>query len=162
MTVIYWTLGVALVVVTGFFGWATTLPAETSASRTVRIETNMNKVFSLVTDIGNQSAWRSDVNRVEVTNDGTAWVEHTKQGQALSFRGERKEPGFYVISFTSPQGFSGEWEGRFVADGDSTTLEITETVRTNGLFGRAMARLFATAGAHIDLYLRDLTLAAEA
>ncbi len=161
-TIIYGVLGVLAVAVLGGIAWAMTLPAETTASRSTRIAAPIDKVFGLVTDIDGQAGWRRDVERVEIVDAGASWTEHTTRGMAIDFREERKEPGLYAISFTSPQGFSGRWEGRFAPDGDGTAVDITETVRTDGFVARVMGRLFAPPGAHIDLYLGDLKDAAEA
>ena len=156
MTVLYWLIGIFAIVVVGFFGWAMTLPKEVSASRTALIEAQVDDVFALVTNVSDQSAWRSDVGAVEVSADGTSWVENTTQGIEITFREETKEPGLYIIAYSSPQGFTGHWEGRFVDENGATRVDIVETTRTEGLFARAMARIFTPAGAHIDLYLKDL------
>ena len=156
MTVLYWLIGILAIIVVGFFGWAMTLPQEASASRTALIDAPVDDVFALITDVGNQSTWRSDVGTVEVSDDGKSWVENTSQGIEITFREETKEHGLYIITYSSPQGFTGHWEGRFGDENGATRVDIVETTRTEGLFTRAMARIFAPAGAHIDLYLNDL------
>jgi len=159
MAVVYWIIGIGVIAAFGFFGWAMTLPKEVSASRDAVIDAPIEVVFTRVTDVGNQQAWRSDVGRVDVADDGATWVEHTSQGIEIAFREEEKRPGFYAISFQSPQGFSGRWEGHFEKNGECTRVSITETIRTEGFFARVMARIFAPPGAHIDLYLNDLAQA---
>ena len=156
MTPLYWLIGIIAIIGVGFFGWAMALPKEASATRTALIEAPVDKVFTVVMDVGNQSSWRSDVGTVEISENGTSWVENTTQGIEIAFQEEKKEPGLYVISYTSPQGFTGHWEGRFVDEDGATRVNIIETTRTEGLVARAMARIFAPAGAHIDLYLNDL------
>lgn len=160
MTWAYALASAAALAVAGFTGWAASLPAEATASRTALIAAPVERVFALATDVAGQAAWRRDVARVEVAPGGAEWVEHTRQGLAIAFREERREPGLYAIAFASPQGFSGRWEGRFAAEAGATRVEVVETVRTEGLIARAMARFFAPAGAHVDLWLQDLAAAA--
>ncbi|MBD0865604.1 MAG: SRPBCC family protein [Rhodobacteraceae bacterium] len=90
-----------------------TLPEQVSASRTIVIQAPVEKVFALATDIGNQGAWRSDIAHVDLSQDGTSWVETTSQGIKIAFREQEKQQGIYIITYESPQGFTGHWEGRF-------------------------------------------------
>lgn len=144
-----------------FFGWALSLPQETTATRSTLIDAPQELVFRIATDVGNQAAWRSDVADVRVFKGGVRWIETTSQGFEITFVEQAKDTERYVISYESAQGFSGQWEGRFTAEGDATRAQITETTQTIGLLRRAMARIFAPPGSHIDLWLNDLTTAAE-
>jgi len=156
MTALYWILGALAVGIIAVSGWAMTLPKEASASRSALINAPVSDVFALVTNPAAQSAWRSDIGSVTVAKDGKTWVETTAQGFEIHFTEETKAPGLYVISYISPQGFTGHWDGRFQDESGATRVDIVETTRIEGMVARAMARIFAPAGAHIDLYLKDL------
>jgi uncharacterized membrane protein len=154
---------VTLVILAGMaFAWAASLSKEVSARRDASQPAPVERVFALVTDVGRQATWRSDVGTVAVAPDGRSWTETTKQGMAITFQEvERIENALYVIRFSSPQGFTGEWRGTFAPTPQGTNVVFTETVTTPGLVGRVFARLFAPPGAHIDRYLADLNRALE-
>lgn len=137
--------------------WALSLPTEVSARREASLPAPVDRVFALVTDVGGQGNWRSDVRTVAFAPDRRTWTETTKQGITINFEEvERIESALYVIRFSSPQGFTGEWRGTLSSTRQGTSVIFTEIITTPGLVGRALARLFAPPGAHIDLYLADL------
>ena len=154
---------IALFILAGLaFAWAASLPTEVGARRDASLPAPVERVFALVTDVGRQATWRSDVGTVAVAPDGRSWTETTKQGMAITFQEvERIENALYVIRFSSPQGFTGEWRGTFTPTPQGTNVVFTETITIPGLAGRALARLFAPPGAHIDRYLADLDRALE-
>jgi hypothetical protein len=155
-------LAIIVAIISGAVVWAWSLPEEATATRTATIAAPVDLVFARVTAVGDQAAWRSDVGEVRVEAGGTDWTEITKAGIAISFEQvERLPPQRYVIRFSSPQGFEGEWVGTFEPRGADTYVTFTERVRTPGLVGRALARLFAPPGAHIERYLADLAKSLE-
>jgi hypothetical protein len=149
---------VAVLVLVGLtLAWGSSLPTEVTARREAALPAPVNRVFALVTDVGRQGNWRSDVGAVAVAPDRRTWTETTKRGITIAFEEvERVESALYVIRFSSPQGFTGEWRGTFSSAAQGTSVIFTETITTPGLIGRVLARLFAPPGAHIDLYLADL------
>ena len=154
---------IGVVILVGLaLAWAASLPMQAEARREDSLPAPVDRVFALVTDVGRQANWRSDVGAVAVAPDGRRWTETTKQGIAITFEEvERRENELYIIRFSSPRGFTGEWRGAFAPAPQGTRVVFTETVTTPGLVGRALARLFAPPGAHIDLYLADLKRALE-
>jgi uncharacterized membrane protein len=145
------------------FACAASLPTEVSARRDASLPAPVERVFALVTDVGRQANWRSDVAAVTVAPDRRSWTENTKQGISIAFQEvERVENELYVIRFSSPQGFTGEWRGTFVSTPEGTRVVFTEAKTIPGLVGRVLSRLFAPPGAHIDRYLTDLNRALEA
>jgi uncharacterized protein YndB with AHSA1/START domain len=162
MTALGWIAAGAGAAAVGAIAWGLSLPAETSAARTATIAAPPEKVFALVATPEGQTAWRGDVAAVTVEDGGRRWTETTRGGVDIGFEEVAREPGvFYALRFRSAQGFSGSWEGRFAADPGGTALTVVETVRTEGLIPRMMARLFAPPDAHVDRYLADLKRAAE-
>ena len=155
-------LAIIAAIIAGAITWAWSLPEEATATRTATIAAPVDAVFARVTSIGDQASWRSDVGEVRMDADGTRWTEITRAGIAISFdQVERVPPQRYVIRFSSPRGFEGEWVGTFESRGADTFVTFTERVRTPGLAGRALARLFAPPGAHIERYLADLSVSME-
>lgn len=93
---------------------------------TVHFSCPVKRVWQVVTDLSN-TAWRSDLKRVEVL-DETHFVEHTKSGYATNFTVTVCEP-LRRWAFTMENGnMSGSWEGIFETAEDDTRLHCTETV----------------------------------
>jgi uncharacterized protein YndB with AHSA1/START domain len=150
-------IGIALTLVVVACGaWVATLPAEATATRTATLPAPPEAVFARVADPAGQPAWRSDLQQVSTGPDGS-WTETTRRGIEIRFREQRREPATaYDLAFESPSGFQGHWQGRFRPAAGGTEVTFTETVRIEARLNRALARLFAPPGAHIDLYLADL------
>ena len=73
------------------------------------------------------TAWRSDLARVEVLDEGR-FVEHTKSGYATNFAVTVCEP-LRQWAFTMESGnMSGSWEGAFESAEGGTRLTCTEAV----------------------------------
>ena len=86
----------------------------------------MERVWQVVTDLSN-TAWRSDLNRVEVL-DKTHFVEHTQSGYATSFTVTACEPPHFWAFTIENDNMTGAWEGIFEAEEGGTRLTCTETV----------------------------------
>lgn len=144
--------------------YGASLPSELRADRTVTLDAPVQEVYRLVTDVARQPEWRSDVRTVTLQDGGKRWTEETRQGIAVDFEEVERVPlQTYAIRFQSAQGFEGGWVGSFksLSSGD-TELKVVETVRTSSPIGRVIQRMLAPAGAHTDLYLKDLKQALAA
>jgi hypothetical protein len=140
------------------------LPRTSEASRSVLLPATPDKAFAKVADAAGQSSWRSDIGSIEMAADGKSWVENTRDGDRITFRLEESAPNErFSISYASARGFSGEWTGRFTAEGTGTRLEVTERVTIPNPVFRLIGRILAPPGSHTDLHLADLAraLAAE-
>jgi len=146
------------------FAYGASLPGQVQSVRAHTLKAPVSQVYGLVTDVGGQARWRSDVGAVSVEDGGRRWTEETKQGVLIAFEEiERTPPSRFEIAFASPQGFSGRWIGVFESAPDGTTrVTFTETVRTESPIGRLMQRVLAPPGAHIDRYIQDLDAALQA
>ena len=93
---------------------------------TVQFTCPVERVWQTVTDLSH-TAWRSDLNRVEVL-DEAHFVEYTKSGYATNFTVTGCEP-LRCWAFTMENGnMSGSWKGIFRAAEGGTRLTCTETV----------------------------------
>lgn len=142
--------------------WGTNLPRTTTAERTAELSAPVSEVYRLVTDVNGQAGWRSDVSQIQLSASGSAWEEHTKDGSVLTFHVLRKKAdSLFIISYSSTTGFEGRWKGTFVPTSRGTRVRFIETVTIPNPLIRAVARLHAPAGSHLDQYLSDLKRAAE-
>lgn len=153
-------LSVLIALGAGLFAIGAALPATTMAERSLSVAAEPAALWAKVTDVAGQAQWRRDLQSVEMLEAGQRWVERTKAGDRIAFSLiDRREKERFAIAYQSDRGFSGQWVGSFRADGAGARLSMTETVTVPNPFMRVIARLVAPPGAHLDLYLADLTAA---
>ena len=99
-----------------------------TAKITVELIANPEQVFDVMADNKNY-AWRSDVERIEVSADGNEFTEYTKSGIATRFVIQEKRRGQkYAFSIYNKR-FTGYWEGIFTPlPSGGTKLELTENI----------------------------------
>lgn len=136
------------------------LPRTSEARRSVLLPVPPDQTFAKVADTAGQASWRSDIGSIDMAPDGMRWVENTKDGDRITFRLEESVPNErFAISYVSARGFSGEWTGRFAAEGTGTKLDVTERVTIPNPVFRLIGRIIAPPGSHTDLHLADLARA---
>lgn len=84
-------------------------------------------VWNVVTD-NTTYAWRSDVARIEVSDDGNSFVEFTKDEFKTQFTITMKKPYERYEFDMKNKNINGHWIGIFSKDGSGTKIEFTEEV----------------------------------
>lgn len=85
------------------------------------------QVWQVVTDL-TDTAWRSDIARVERTGPG-AFVEYTPAGVATRFTVTVQEPCRRWAFRLENSSLRGRWVGEFAPQGGGTQLRFTEEVQ---------------------------------
>lgn len=85
------------------------------------------QVWQVVTDL-TDTAWRSDIARVERTGPGT-FVEYTPAGVATRFTVTAQEPCRRWAFRLENSSLRGRWVGEFSPQGGGTQLRFTEEVQ---------------------------------
>ena len=85
------------------------------------------QVWQVVTDL-TDTAWRSDIARVEATGPG-AFVEYTPAGVATRFTVTAQEPCRRWAFRLENTSLRGRWVGEFAPQGSGTRLRFTEEVQ---------------------------------
>ena len=85
------------------------------------------QVWQVVTDL-TDTAWRSDIARVERTGPG-AFVEYTPAGVATRFTVAAQEPCRRWAFRLENRSLRGRWVGEFAPQGGGTRLRLTEEVQ---------------------------------
>ena len=112
-------------------------------------------VRDLLLDVSSQTKWRRDIASVAVSGQG--WVEHTRDGEAITFRILEQTAGTIRLQFASSRGYTGTWTGRIVpVDAGKTRLEISERVSTPSPVDRILSRLFFDPDAFTRRYLDEV------
>jgi hypothetical protein len=136
-------------------GWL--LPKERTFTKKAVFQSDIGKVFKVVTDVQHQTSWRSDVKEIIVLNDST-WTEVPKKGTAITFKVKRKvENEIFEIEIIEPNNFKGYWIGSFKQTKDNrTAIECKEVVTISNPFFRTISYLFVDLNKTMDLYLQNL------
>ena len=143
---------IAIVLIIGLF-----LPKERTFTKTAVLNSDVNKVFNIVTDFKNQTTWRNDVKEIIVIDNNT-WTEVPKKGTAITFKVKQKvENEIFEIEIIEPKNFSGFWVGTFkTTKVNGTAIEFKEVVTISNPFFRTLSFLFVDLNKTMDLYLQNL------
>ena len=143
---------IAIVLIIGLF-----LPKERTFTKTAVLNSDVTKVFNLVTDFKNQTTWRNDVKEIIVIDENT-WTEVPKKGTAITFKVKQKvENEIFEIEIIEPKNFNGYWTGTFKQTKENqTAIEFKEVVIVSNPFFRTISYVFVDLDKTMDLYLQNL------
>jgi hypothetical protein len=143
---------IAIVLIIGLF-----LPKERTFTKTAVLNSDVKKVFNIVTDFKNQTSWRNDVKEIIVIDNNT-WTEVPKKGTAITFKVKQKvENEIFEIEIIEPKNFNGYWVGTFKqTKPNETAIEFKEVVTISNPFFRTISYLFVDLDKTMDLYLENL------
>lgn len=92
-----------------------------------RFHSSIETVWNIVTD-NTAFDWRSDIVKVEVSDDGNRFTEFTKDGFETEFTIVLKKPYERYEFDMKNKNMDGHWIGLFSKDGSGTKIEFTEEV----------------------------------
>ena len=75
--------------------------------------------------------WRSDLAKIEVSDDGNRFTEFTKDGFETEFTIALKKPCERYEFDMKNKNMDGHWIGLFSKDGSGTKIEFTEEVKVS-------------------------------
>lgn len=143
---------ITIVLIIGLF-----LPKERTFTKTAVLNSDVTKVFNIVTDFKNQTSWRNDVKEIIVIDNNT-WTEVPKKGTAITFKVKQKvENEIFEIVIIEPKNFNGYWIGTFKQTKvNQTAIEFKEVITISNPFFRTLSYLFVDFDKTMDLYLQNL------
>ena len=143
---------IAIVLIIGLF-----LPKERTFTKTAVLNSDVTKVFNIVTDFKNQTTWRGDIKEIIVIDNNT-WTEVPKKGTAITFKIKQKvENEIFEIEIIEPNNFNGYWVGTFKqTKPNETAMEYKEVVTISNPFFRVLSYLFVDLDKTMELYLQNL------
>ncbi len=143
---------IAIVLIIGLF-----LPKERTFIKTAVLNSDVTKVFNIVTDFKNQTTWRNDVKEIIVIDNNT-WTEVPKKGTAITFKVKQKvENEIFEIEIIEPKNFNGYWIGTFKQTMvNQTAIEFKEVITISNPFFRTISYVFVDLDKTMDLYLQNL------
>lgn len=92
-----------------------------------RFHSSIETVWNIVTD-NTTFDWRSDIVKIEVSDDGNRFTELTKDGFETEFTIVLKKPYERYEFDMKNKNMNGHWIGLFSKDGSGTKIEFTEEV----------------------------------
>ncbi|MFZ4377674.1 MAG: hypothetical protein ACOYN9_15050 [Saprospiraceae bacterium] len=143
---------IAIVLIIGLF-----LPKERTFTKTAVLNSDVTKVFNLVSDFKNQTTWRNDVKEI-IGIDENTWTEVPQKGTAITFKVKQKIVNeIFEIEIIEPKNFNGYWVGTFKQTKENrTAIEFKEVVTISNPFFRTISYFFVDLDKTMDLYLQNL------
>ncbi len=142
---------IAMVLVIGLF-----LPKERTFTKTAVLNSDVTKVFNLVTDFKNQTSWRNDVKDIVIIDDNT-WTEVPKKGTPITFKIRQKiQNKLFEIEIIEPKSFNGYWVGSFKQTTAGTKVVFKEVAIIENPFIRVLSSLFVDLDNTMEIYMTNL------
>ena len=91
------------------------------------LDADLETVWNLVTSLDDY-AWRRDIARISVMDNGRRFVEHTKDGYATSFTVTVFKPRSRYEFDLENGNMKGHWTGVFAQEDGKTVVELTEDI----------------------------------
>ncbi len=107
---------------------------------TAELACPVERVWETVTDLTRQG-WRSDVERVEITGEGT-FAEYAVGGCATDFTVTRREPPRRWAFDLENGNIRGSWSGEFHPAAGGCTVTFTEDVTPKKAWMRPLVGLY--------------------
>jgi hypothetical protein len=141
----------AIVLIIGLF-----LPKERTFTKTAVLNSEVTKVFNVVTDFKNQAIWRNDVKEVIVIDDNT-WTEVTKKGTPITFKTKQKiQNELFEIEIIEPKSLNGYWIGTFEQTTAGTKVVFKEVAIIENPFFRVLSAIFVDLDKTMEIYMNNL------
>ena len=97
------------------------------AEITANFKSDILKVWDIVADNLNYS-WRSDISKIEVSNDGRSFIEYANNGFPTTFTITLKKPCERYEFDIENKNMAGHWTGIFSRIDDGTQIIFTEEI----------------------------------
>lgn len=129
----------------------------TTVNRKEFFSCDIQRVWDVVTSLEN-TAWRSDISRVEVIND-KQFIEYTKEGYSTTFSVTAKET-YKRWEFDMENGnMKGHWTGVFLSEKEGTEIDFTEEVTAKNPIMNLFIKPYLKK--QQEIYIKDLRKALE-
>jgi hypothetical protein len=152
-------VGVLVLIVAGMAATGAMLPRNHVASRTAQLSASPESLWSIVTDVSNYPAWRSEVDSVErLATPGLSWRE-VSGGDRITFEAVTMDAPSHFVAHIADKGlpFGGTWDYRIEPSGTGSRITITENGEVYNPIFRFVSKYFMGHTATIDKYLTALS-----
>lgn len=123
---------------------------------TAQFRSDPETVWNVMTN-NNDYAWRSDLSKIEVHENGQKFVEYTKGGFPTCFTITEKQPYRLYAFDMENSNFKGHWTGKFSARKDGgTEVTLIETLYIKNPVVELLSHIFMNLKKIQLTYVRDL------
>lgn len=105
------------------------------------IQSDIYKVWEIISEINNYSIWRSDLSKTEAVNE-KQFIEYTKDGYPTTFTITVAEPYKCWEFDMENSNMKGHWTGIFTSRGTETEIDFTEQVTAKKFFMKPFVKPF--------------------
>lgn len=107
----------------------------------VMLNCDIEKVWKIVTSLDDYS-WRSDINRIEVLENGKRFIEYTKEGYSTTFTITAFEPMKRYEFEMDNSNMHGHWIGLFSSIDKGTEINFTEDVTPKKWIMKSFVKMY--------------------
>ncbi len=105
------------------------------------IQSDIHKVWEIISEINNYSLWRSDVSKTETVNE-KQFIEYTKEGYPTTFTITVAEAYKRWEFDMENSNMKGHWIGIFTSKGAETEIDFTEHIIAKKFFMKPFVKPF--------------------
>ncbi|MFY8043115.1 MAG: hypothetical protein ACOVOD_09325 [Rhodoferax sp.] len=141
----------------GVYIFGYTLEPVRSGTSSKECEAPAKEVLATMLDVESQPKWRKGLASVQRTNESSAWVEKTQQGEEITFILIDANDRSVSMSFVSDRGYSGKWSAELVQQSSTrTNITVNEEVTVESPIGRVISRILFNPEEFASTYLTEL------
>lgn len=108
---------------------------------TVFFDTDVETVWDIVTN-NHDYEWRSDISKIEVSDDGSTFIEYNKDGNSTKFTvTEKTKNKLYKFNMEN-KFFYGNWQGEFFEENEKTKIVFIENIYVKNPIIKILSYLF--------------------
>jgi len=111
------------------------------SNKKVYLKSDIEKVWNVVTSLENYK-WRSDIEKIEILENGKKFVEYTKDGYKTIFTITNFESEKRYEFDMENENMQGHWTGIFTKYSDGTLIDFTEDVNVKKIIIKPFARIY--------------------
>lgn len=164
MIIVFYILGVLALLIVLILGIGAMLPIKHVASRTIQLNSPVNKVWAMITNYADMPKWRQELRKVEMLRgaDGQEiWQEFENATESLDFETieqvDRQRLVRKIVGDRSD--FGGTWTFELVENDGKTTLTITENGEVYNILFRFVSKYIIGHHGSMDKYIHQLSVA---
>ncbi|MGO0907500.1 SRPBCC family protein [Clostridioides difficile] len=122
---------------------------------TAYFNTDVETVWNIVTD-NSDYKWRSDISKIEVSDDGSTFIEYNKDGNSTKFTvTEKTKNKLYKFNMEN-KFFYGNWQGEFFEEDGKTKIVFIENIYVKNPIIKILSYLFMNLKKIQLQYVEDL------
>lgn len=122
---------------------------------TAFFDTDVETVWNIVTN-NHDYRWRSDISKIEVSDDGSTFIEYNKDGNSTKFTvTEKTKNKLYKFNMEN-KFFYGNWQGEFFEENEKTKIVFIENIYVKNPIIKILSYLFMNLKKIQIQYVEDL------